>query len=87
MITLVPGGENGVALKSKLPWRYELADSLVFAPESRKQFIVRMPLWDEMIPFGSREFGISTCQTRFKIVFPSSDGIFRSISVVDVWKD
>ena len=40
MSTLVPGGASCVALKSHFPWRYAWDDSLLFALEYRKIFIV-----------------------------------------------
>ena len=41
MITLVPGGTSGVALKSNISWGYTWADSLGFTLEFRKIFRVR----------------------------------------------
>ena len=40
MSNIVPGGASGVALKSKIPWRYVWYDSSVFTFESLKRFRV-----------------------------------------------
>lgn len=40
MTTFVPGGASGVALKSKLPYRYACADSFGLTREVRSRFKV-----------------------------------------------
>ena len=83
MMTLVPGGANGVVLKSNIPQRYAKADMLELIRLFLRWLRVRTACG--ISRFCYRKFWVTGCKASQEMIFECSNCSFCGVSSMDMW--